>query len=119
MLRERRDGATGVGGINIYCGSFIGRDKSGTPFEAVLAEIAEQSGGDAKKVVEAVEAALEVASDHVLIEPDAASKIVQPLRRWIEIDRIKGQLQLKKCAEDLISACDVAIETGEPIAIVW
>lgn len=35
-----------MGGINIHCPPFVGRDKSGTPFEAVLAEISE--GADLK-----------------------------------------------------------------------
>ncbi len=109
-----------MGGMNIYCGTFIGRDKSGTPFEAVLADIADKARSDAQDVIRRINEALETASDHVLVQPDDASVLMQDLAT--QLDRYEPDQQSdrrKLCAEDLLKACKTAVAEGEPIALVW
>lgn len=109
-----------MGGVNIYCGTFIGRDKSGTPFEVVLADIAREAGSDAQDVIRRINESLETASDHVLVPPDDASALMTDLAA--QIDRYKFDQQSDRkdiCAEDLLKACQTAVAEGEPIALVW
>ena len=108
-----------MGGINIYCGSFVGRDKSGTPFETVLAESANGAGQEVECVVASIGDALEVASDHILVDPADAAKLIEPLQGWLQLNINDSRPLLKECAEDLIEACRVATSDGEPVAIVW
>jgi hypothetical protein len=109
-----------MGGVNIYCGTFIGRDKSGTPFEEVLADIADEGRSDAQDVIRRIHEALETGSDHVLVQPDDASALMNDLAA--QLDRYEPDRQSdrrKICAEDLLKACQAAVAEGEPIALVW
>jgi len=108
-----------MGGINIHCPPFVGRDKSGTPFEAVLAEISEGAGHDIESVVSGIAEALEIASDHILIEPIDAAKLIDPLRIWMERKPNDPRPLFKECAEDLFEACRTAVANGGPVALVW
>jgi hypothetical protein len=108
-----------MGGINIYCPPFVGRDKSGTPFEAVLAEISLGAGQEIESVVRGIDAALEIASDHILIEPANAAKLIDPLRVWMERKPNDPRPLFNECAEDLFEACRAAVTNGGPVALVW
>lgn len=55
-----------MGGVNIYCGSFVGNDKSGTNFETVLNEVVAQDGGDKTRlIVLGVMESINDAEDHI------------------------------------------------------
>ncbi|GEM_PF-3317951 len=108
-----------MGGINIYCPPFTGRDKSGTPFEAILAEISEQAGQEVESVIRAIDEALEIASDHILIEPADAAKLIDPLRIWAQQNPNDTRPLYRECAEDLLEACQTAVSNGGPVALVW
>jgi hypothetical protein len=108
-----------MGGINIYCPPFVGRDKSGTPFEALLAEISKGAGQEVENVVRGIDEALEVASDHILIEPADAAKLIDPLRNWMESAPNDPRPLFKECAEDVFAACETAVSNGGPVALVW
>ena len=109
-----------MGGVNIYCGTFIGEDKSGTPFEAVLADLADQAGSGVQDVIRRINEALETAQDHVLVQPDDASVLIDDLAA--QVDRYEPDQpddRRKTCAEDLLKACHTAVAEGQPIALVW
>ena len=108
-----------MGGINIHCPPFVGRDKSGTPFEAVLAEISEGAGSEVESVVRGIDEALETASDHILIAPADAAKLINPLRVWIERNPNDPRPLFSECAEDLLEACRAAVSNGGAVALVW
>jgi hypothetical protein len=108
-----------MGGINIHCPPFVGRDKSGTPFEAVLAEISEEAGQEVEHVVRGIDEALEIARDHILIDPADAATLIDPLRLWIERNPNDARPLFKECAEDLLAACRAAVSNGGPVALVW
>ena len=108
-----------MGGINIHCPPFVGRDKSGTPFEAVLAEISEGAGSEVENVIRGIDEALEIASDHILIAPADAAKLIDPLRVWIERKPNDLRLLFNECAEELYEACRPAVSNGGPVALVW
>ncbi len=109
-----------MGGVNIYCGTFKGRDKSGTPFETVLADIAREAGSGTQDVIRRINELLETASDYVLVPPDDASALMNDLAA--QLDRYhSGQRNRHRdiCAEDLLKACQTSVAEGEPIALVW
>lgn len=108
-----------MGGINIYCPPFVGRDKSGTHFEAVLAEISIGAGQEVEGVVAAIEEALETARDHILIQPAHAAKLIEPIRNWMQREPNETRPLFKECAEDLFAACQTAVSNGGPVALVW
>lgn len=108
-----------MGGVNIHCPPFVGRDKSGTPFEAVLAEISEGAGSEVESVLRGINEALAMASDHILIEPADAAKLLDPLRVWMERKPNDPRPQFNECAEDLFEACRTAVSNGGPVALVW
>jgi len=109
-----------MGGVNIYCGTFIGRDKSGTPFEEVLADIAHEAGADAQNAIQRINEALEIASDHILVPPDDAMALMDDLAAQIDRHRSDQQSDRRKiCAEDLLKACQTAVAEDEPVALVW
>ncbi len=109
-----------MGGVNIYCGTFIGRDKSGTPFEEVLADITDEAESDVRNVIRRINQALETASDHVLVQPDDASALLNDLAAQLDrYDPDEQNDRRKICAEDLLKACQTAVAEGEPIALVW
>lgn len=137
-----------MGGINIYCGSFSGDDKSGSAVEGVLAGMEAMASTHEVEAIARVKSALEDASDHILIEPDEARLLLPLLRRYsAEVD---GQLavpgdpfdQMARdedgstidatvlkfgagpgwrayCARDLLKAFEVADAEAEPVALVW
>ncbi|WP_430419381.1 hypothetical protein [Phenylobacterium sp.] len=137
-----------MGGINIYCGSFSGDDKSGSAFEGVLAGMEAMASTHEGEAIARVKSALEDASDHILIEPDEARLLLPLLRRYsAEVDgqlAVPGDLfdQMARdedestidatvlqfgaglgwrayCARDLLKAFEVADAEAEPVALVW
>jgi hypothetical protein len=108
-----------MGGINIHCPPFAGRDKSGTLFEAVLAEISQEAEQGVESVVRGIDEALEIARDHILIEPADAAKLIAPLRIWMERNPNDARPMFKECVEDLFEACRTAVSNGGPVALVW
>ena len=71
-----------MGGINIHCGSFSGRDKSGSAFEGVLAGLKPIADGWARAAIERIEAELMLASSFILISPADAAQLLPLLRRY-------------------------------------
>lgn len=133
-----------MAGINIYCGSFAGADKSGSAFEAVFAELAAISSPDIGEVIERLMSMLEVARDFLLIDPDDARLLLPALRKQAEIlwatasagtaiaqmiaDEESAGRRLDPseslgwklyCIDDLITACGTSATEGESIAFVW
>ena len=110
-----------MGGINIYCGSFSGEDKSGTAFETVLDDVMKKSGPKVAAVVSRITLALEDASDHVLIQPDDAAALIDPLKAYnANFGGEAEEFDLKRyCSIDLLKACETAVAEAEPVALVW
>ncbi len=133
-----------MGGVNLYCGSFAGADKSGSAFEAVFGELAVLSSPDIREVVNQLMSELEVARDYLLIAPDDARLLLPALRKQAEILWVKASAETALaqmvvdeesagrrldpseslgwklyCIDDLIAACETSAAEGEPIALVW
>ena len=108
-----------MGGVNIYCPPFVGRDKSGTPFEAVLAEVSQGAGQEVESVVRGIDEALETARGHILIEPADAAKLIDSLQVWMAGNPNDPRPRFNECAEDLCEACQTAVSSGGPVALVW
>ncbi|TBC84228.1 hypothetical protein [Rhizobium ruizarguesonis] len=111
-----------MGGVNIYCGSFVGEDKSGTKFETVLSEVAANDGSpNTKKIVLGILESINDADDHILISAEDAGELIFPLTEYLQ--RLRNDISAgdrrEYCAVDLLKACEVAAEEKEPIAIVW
>ncbi|PDS34463.1 hypothetical protein CO665_31010 [Rhizobium anhuiense] len=111
-----------MGGVNIYCGSFVGNDKSGTKFEIVLNEVVAQDGSDkTRQIVLGVMESINDAEDHILISPEDAEELIFPLTEYLQ--RLRDDISTfdmrEYCAIDLLKACEVAVEEREPIALVW
>lgn len=137
-----------MGGINIYCGSFEGEDKSGSAVEGVLNGIAEMASAPERTTIGRVRAALQDGEDHTLIEPEDARLLLPILRQYAA--RLDAQLatpgdpfdQMRRderqlparvtelqygeslgwrayCARDLLKAFEVADAESEPVALVW
>jgi hypothetical protein len=141
------DGQEILGGINIYCGSFRGEDKSGSAFEGVLAEMDATASANEAEAVARIRSALKSASDHLLIGADDA-RLLQPLLRRCHLD-LDGRLTVPGdpfdqivrddrqganrtalkygaglgwrayCARNLLRAFEVADAESEPVALVW
>ena len=137
-----------MAGINIYCSSFSGEDKSGSAFEGVLMELADMASVSETEIIVRLKANFDRASDYLLIEPDDAKALLSLVRRYhAEIDSklaITGDpldqmvrdedpeasdpTELKYgaglgwrayCAHDLLKAFEAADAEGEPVALVW
>ncbi|HEY2709391.1 MAG TPA: hypothetical protein VGI95_15180 [Caulobacteraceae bacterium] len=137
-----------MGGINIYCGSFEGEDKSGSPFQAVLAAMDKMASAPERSIIARILAAMPQEDDHLLIAPDDARALAPLLRRYAA--QIDGQLAspgdpfdqmtrderaspdritelqygesvgwLAYCAQDLLQAFETAVAEQEEVALVW
>jgi hypothetical protein len=111
-----------MGGVNIYCGSFVGEDKSGTKFETVLDEVGADDGSEkTKKIILAIMESINDAEDHILISAEDAKELIFPLTEYLQ--RLRNDIGTRDmreyCAIDLLKACEVAVEEKEPIALVW
>jgi hypothetical protein len=138
-----------MGGINIYCGSFEGDDKSGSAVEGVLNGIEEMASAPQRAAIGAIkEGLLDEEMDHLLIEPDDARLLLPLLREYAA--REDGQLavpgdpfdQMARderafhgretdlkygeglgwrawCVRDLLKAFETADAESEEVALVW
>lgn len=80
-----------MGGVNIYCGSFVGNDKSGTKFETVLNEVVAQDGSDkTRQIVLVVMESINDAEDHILISAEDAEQLIVPLTEYVQ--RLPGDI---------------------------
>ncbi|WP_027683645.1 hypothetical protein [Rhizobium leguminosarum] len=111
-----------MGGVNIYCGSFVGEDKSGTKFETVLSEVAANDGSaNTKKIILGIMESINDADDHILISAEDAKELIFPLTEYLQRlrDDISAFDMRQYCAIDLLKGCEVVVEEKEPIALVW
>jgi hypothetical protein len=111
-----------MGGVNIYCGSFVGKDKSGTMFQLVLTEMfANNDHENTENTICGIMASIDDASDHILISPEAAADLVLPLTDYLAKlhDSVSADDERMYCLVDLLDACKTAVIEGEPIALVW
>ena len=137
-----------MGGINIYCGSFQGRDKSGSAFSGVLDEMEAMAAPREAEAIHKIRAALDEASDHVIVEPDEARFLLPLVRRYssqldselavpgdpldqMTRDNSRGDVdptELKYgkglgwrayCIFDLLAAFEISEVESEPVALVW
>lgn len=137
-----------MGGINVYCGSFEGDDKSCSAFEGVLGGMHEMASEPEQSVIARINAALDDADDHIVIEPSDARTLLPLLRRYAA--RVNSQLAIPGdfldqmarderaspgrevdlkygeglgwqawCARDLLRAFEVADAESEEVALVW
>lgn len=111
-------GVNVMGGINIYCGSFEGEDKSGSAFEDVLDDLSILADAKTRSVIARIKLSLEEASDHILVLPDDASGLIEPLRAY-NATSTKFEIERLYCSRNLLKACETATAEGEPIALVW
>ncbi|GAA3109677.1 hypothetical protein GCM10010520_62740 [Rhizobium viscosum] len=111
-----------MGGVNIFCGSFHGEDKSATAFETVLEEaVAHGGNADAKEVLAGILESLERANDHILIWPPEARTLLPSLKTYrdrICVDADERDPRLY-CVVDFVKACETADLEVEPVVIVW
>lgn len=138
-----------MGGINVHCGSFKSIDKSCSAFEGVLAGMDERGAEQERSVIARINAALDHAKDHILIEPAEARTLLPLLRRYAdELDRrltipgdphdqisrdargLSVQRQVDQqygeglgwrawCARELLGAFETADAESEQVALVW
>ena len=73
-----------MGGINIYCGSFQGEDKSCSAFEGVLGAMGEMASEAERLVIARIKASLsqDEDADYLIIEPDDARQLIPLLRQY-------------------------------------
>ncbi|WP_179505856.1 MULTISPECIES: hypothetical protein [unclassified Sphingomonas] len=137
-----------MGGINIYCGSFSGGDKSGSAFESVLMEMKVMASAFEAETIDRLKTDLDKASDHLLIQASDAKNLLLLTRRYCVVinaqlaapgdpldqiarDEARGKADptdLKYgaglgwrayCANDLLKAFEAAEAGAEPVALVW
>ncbi|SCB13355.1 hypothetical protein GA0061102_100311 [Rhizobium miluonense] len=111
-----------MGGINIYCGSFVGDDKSGTMFETVLAEVtAHARNVDTTRIIRSIISSIDDARDHILISPEDAANLISPFTDCLDHYRNKFSADDLRayCLIDLLEACKTSAMETEPVAIVW
>jgi hypothetical protein len=138
-----------MSGINIYCGSFEGDDKSGSAVEGVLNGIEEMASAPQRAAIGAIkEGLLDEEMDHLLIEPADARLLLPILREYAA--RVDGELavpgdpfdQMARderalpgretdlkygeglgwrawCVRDLLKAFETADAESEEVALVW
>ena len=138
-----------MAGGYILCGEFSGDDKSGSAISGVFDALAECVSKDErdeflKSVINPLQESLEEAQDHILIEPDVASQLVDAVDQLYEeygselgkpepfnapqIDEDRGldptDAKWGKgigwryyCLHDLRLALRESIENGEPVVI--
>ena len=81
-----------MGGINIHCGTFSGRDQSGSAFEGVLAAVKPIADGWARAAIERIESELMLASNFILISPADATVLFPLIQRYKAVlERDLGQ----------------------------
>jgi hypothetical protein len=78
-----------MAGGQIFCGEFVGEDKSGSAFSGVLEALPECVAADARdefiaSVINPLTEYLEENEDHVEFGPDIASRLVAPVDRLFE-----------------------------------
>ena len=137
-----------MGGINIYCGSFEGEDKSGSAVEGVLDGVEQMASAPERATIGRIRAALQAGEDHALIEPADARLLLPTLRQYAvrldaelstpgdPLDQIRRderqsparttELQYGEslgwrayCARDLSRAFETADAESEEVALVW
>lgn len=137
-----------MGGINIYCGSFEGEDKSGSAFEAVMSGMSEDASAAERSILNRVTAAMAEGEDHMLIAPEDTRALLPLLRRYAAqissqlarpddpLDQMARDEQASPgrttelqygeslgwrayCARDLLQAFETADTEGEEVALVW
>lgn len=89
-----------MGGISIHCGSFSGRDKSGSAFEGVLAALKPVADGWARAAIERIEAELMLASNFILISPADATVLFPLVQRYKAV--LERDLGPARSLEDLL-----------------
>jgi hypothetical protein len=137
-----------MSGINVYCGSFEGDDKSCSALQGVLEGVGGMGSGPERPIIARIsEDLLDEDRDHLLIEPDDARLLLPLLRRYA---RVQGQLAIPGdfldqmarderaapgrevdlkygeglgwqawCVRDLLRAFETADTESEEVALVW
>lgn len=138
-----------MGGINVYCGSFQGDDKSCSAFQGVLEGMGEIGSGPERTIIARIEAdLLDKDRDHLLVEPGDARLLLPLLRRYAAFVQSKlvipgdfldqmarderaspeRAVDLKYgeglgwqawCVRDLLRAFETADAESEQVALVW
>jgi hypothetical protein len=137
-----------MGGINIYCGSFEGEDKSGSAVDGVLNGIMEMASAPQRTIIDRIKTSLLEGEDHALIEPEDARLLLPLIRRYSAdvdgrlaipgdpLDQMRrdeqqspariAELQYGEslgwrayCARDLLRALETADAESEEVALVW
>jgi hypothetical protein len=138
-----------MGGINVYCGSFQGDDKSCSAFQGVLEGMDGMGSGPERSIIARIRAdLLDEDRDHLLVEPAEARLLLPLLRRYAALVQsrlaIPGDfldqmarderaaperaVDLKYgeglgwqawCVRDLLRAFETADAESEEVALVW
>jgi len=137
-----------LGGIYISCGTFSGKDKSGSALSGVLAGMQAIADTGALAAMARLDANLEVASSYVLIAPDDAAALLPCLRRYrTELEQLiapirdpfvamqndemvdgfdfgeakygKGKGWQYYCVLDLEQALVISSAEGQPVVLNW
>ena len=126
-----------MGGINIHCSDFVGRDKSGSAFEGVLASLVKMAKPPELAILTRIQSNFEQASDHLLIEPSDAGNLISLLSLYRsaledEIAPITEQALDPAdakygagtgwryyCVLDLERAFAIAVAESTAVALVW
>lgn len=70
-----------MGGVYIRCGSFEGSDKSCSPIQVVLQDLAAEANPSEQSALLRIESLLEGASDHIPIAPQVAALLLSLVSR--------------------------------------
>ena len=137
-----------MGGIYIRCGTFSGKDKSGSALSGVLAGMQPIDDADALAAMARLDMSLEVASSYVLIAPDDATVLLPCLRRFrTELEQLIAPIRdpfvaMKNdemvdgldsgtakygtgkgwqyyCALDLEQAFEISVAEQQPVVLTW
>lgn len=135
-----------MGGIYIRCGSFEGRDKSGSALDGVLADLIPRANPRELESIARIQANLEVACDHIFIDSAEAGELLGLLHAYresiekaiapvtdpyslMEIDeKVLDPTEAKYgagigwryyCAVDLEAAFVTSIKETTPVLLTW